>query len=226
MRKGITGVVAVVGLLSTSGVALAQGATSDAKTQLGINFALMVPQGDFERALGTNNYGVGIHSMVAIGSSPFWVGVDVLGVWYGFVVQQQPLSTTIPNVFLKVTTQDSIIGVHGLVRVLPREGVLRPYAEAVVGTKRFVTQTFVASSREELASSRNFLSDHIRSYGVGAGVQSKLSKFTALDVGVRYLRGGQATYLKVRGEGNRVVFDKFTSGTDSLTLQIGVAFKF
>ena len=134
-----------------------------------VSGVLMLPHGDFRRALGTVGYGGGFHGGVAIGSSPVSVGVDSHVLLYELGSGRD---------------HEMILTAHGLLRLFRRTPSRRPYAEALVGIKGFSIEP------NRLGTT---------SYGVGGGVQLPLKRRNGgttdeqfVEIGVRYARGGGA----------------------------------
>jgi len=214
------------------------GAASSAQAQeiqFGVDFTTVVPTGEFSKNVTNNGYGVGIQFLRSLGKKPLLLGVDAGFATYGSDEHREPISETIPELAVKVRTNNNITLTHFLFRAQPRTGNVRPYADALVGFKYLSTDTTILndSNGEELASTKN-LSDLVFSYGFGGGVQVRLGRIgrsgdISLDGKVRYLRGSRAEYLKegsVRRENGSAVFDVLTSRTDVVTVQIGVTFRF
>lgn len=203
--------------------------------QLGIDFSTVIPTGSFSDNVTNNGYGVGGQFLVGIGRSPFHLGVDAAFANYGSEEHEEPLSPTIPEITLKVKTDNNIILTHLLLRAQPRNGRVRPYADGLVGLKYLFTRTSIRNETddEELAGTTNF-SDTTFSYGFGGGVQIRLADLggggdISFDSKVRYLRGSQAEYLKkgsIRRDNGSVSFDVLSSRTDVVTLQLGITFRF
>jgi len=214
------------------------GCLSDARAQglqLGIDFTTVIPKGDFSQNITNNGYGVGGQFLVGISRLPISVGFDGAFATYGSEEHTEPISTTIPELRVKVRTNNNIAFAHLLVRAMPRHGTVRPYIDGLIGFKYLFTDTTILndSNDEELASTKN-LSDTTSSYGIGGGVQVRLGALgrrgdICLDGKVRYLAGGHADYLKkdsIRREGGNVFFDVLSSRTDVVTVGIGVTFRF
>ena len=134
-----------------------------------VSGVLMLPQGDFRRALGTIGYGGGFHGGVAIGSRPVSVGVDSHLLFYERASRRD---------------HEMILTAHGLLRFWGRTRSARPYAEALVGIKGFSIEPNRIGTT---------------SYGVGGGMQLPLKRRDAggrdeqfVEIGVRYARGGGA----------------------------------
>ena len=222
--------VSMVVLMSWSAVSSAQAQ----QFQVGLDFTTVVPTGDFSKNVTNNGYGIGGQFLVGLGRKPLLVGVDAAFATYGSDEHIESISETIPELEVKVRTNNNITLTHLLLRAQPRSGNVRPYADVLVGFKYLFTDTTILneSTDEELTSSKN-LSDLVYSYGVGGGVQVRLGRVgsgdISLDGKLRYLRGGRAEYLRegsVRRENGSVFFDVLASRTDVVTVQIGVTFRF
>ncbi len=203
--------------------------------QAGIDFTTVFPVAQFRDNVDNNGYGVGGQFLFGLGKSPVFIGADAGAAVYGTQSRREILSPSIPELTLKVTTRNNIAWTHFLVRLQSRQGRVRPYAEGLVGAKYLFTNTSITDDfdDETIASDTNF-SDTTFSAGVGAGVQILLAKTgkrsdISLDTRVRYMLGGEADYLK-KGSIIRtpvgVFFDVLSSRTDSVTLHVGVTFRF
>ncbi|HKQ80418.1 MAG TPA: hypothetical protein VJ810_42380 [Blastocatellia bacterium] len=202
--------------------------------QAGFYFTTIVPHGQFSENVTNNGYGGGGQFLVRLGPSPFLIGGDLGGVIYGSESRREPISSTIPNLQVRVRTTNNIFLAHSVLRVEPRTGLVRPYADGLIGLKYLYTRTSISdiSDDDDIASNTD-LSDTSLSYGFGGGLHIPLTKGPEsrilLDMNVRYLRGSQAEYLKkgsIRQENGQAVFDVLSSRTDAIAVQIGVTFRF
>jgi len=202
--------------------------------QAGGYFTTVIPRGAFKENVSNNGYGGGGQFLVRLGPSPFLTGGDAGGVVYGSESRREPISSTIPNLQVRVRTSNNIFLAHFLLRVQPRKGLVRPYADGLIGLKHLYTRTSISdiSDDEDIASNTD-LSDTTLSYGFGGGIQIALSqkgeRAILLDGNVRYLRGSQAEYLKkgsIRQVNGQAFFDVLSSRTDVIAVQIGVTFRF
>ena len=100
-----------------------------------------------------------------IAESPGWVGAEVGDIRYGSETRSVPLSLTLPDVLVNVNINNSIVYTHGLVRILPSTGPMRPYVEELVGVGYIATRTSVAARN---LTSTNF-DDWMLNMGGGAG---------------------------------------------------------
>lgn len=230
-------------LLGLAALLLAPFAANDAAAQVnglgGISLNLAIPQGELSDQLDAVGFGGNIWGGVRFGQSPLIVGLDGGYVIYGSDRRNVPFSTTVPGVFVDVVTTSNIASGHLLARLQPATGKLRPYGDALVGFKYFFTETRVESERFDddapIASSTNF-DDVALSYGLGGGLEVDLFETTdssgstsvfALNLGARYLWGGNAEYVAgVRDNGNRLDLDTRRSETDLLYIVLGMTISF
>jgi hypothetical protein len=220
-------------LIGGATIVQAQSQSKD-RVHLGAYFLTVVPRGEFSDNLTSNSYGGGVQGLVRIGSTPFMIGGDLALVIYGYESRREPISTTIPDVRVRVNTSNFIFAPHFVLRAQPRSGAIRPYIDGLIGLKYLWTETSIPdlSSEDNSVSDIN-LSDTAFSYGFGGGLQIPLTKGresrVVLDMGVRYLRGGRAEYLRegsIREVDGLVVYDVLSSRTDVLTVQAGVTIRF
>ena len=218
---------------ATRGALAQQDEQTDA--QVGINFLMGFPQGEFEENVDETGLGIAGDILYSPSRFPFGVGISVGYMTYGSESRREPFSTTIPDVEVEVNTKNNVVLFHFLFRTQLKQGPIRPYAEGLIGFNYLFTETSIedVDDREEVASSNN-LDDGVFSYGGGGGVMVKLysgvgdegHRFSILlDLRMRYIAGGKAEYLKegsIRRAGGRVEFDVLESRTDILTGQIGV----
>jgi hypothetical protein len=201
---------------------------------LGVYFTTLVPRGEFSENITNNGYGGGGQFLIRLGDSPFLVGGDAGAVVYGSETRREPISTTIPNLQVRVRTSNNIFLAHSLFRVQPRTGPVRPYVDGLVGLKYLFTRTSISDDFDgQVIASDTDLSDTTFSYGVGGGIQVPIAKTgkwaIMLDGGARYLRGSRARYLKkgsIRELDGRAFYDVLSSRTDVVSVQIGVTFRF
>ena len=206
--------------------------------QAGGGFAVVFPQGDFKDHLDNEGYGfsglISIEmprSFLSIGSS---FGVMI----YGRETRREPFSTTIPDVTVEVETRNLLITGHFHLRAQPTTGVVRPYVDGLFGLHYLMTDTSIESREQDVASDTNW-DDATSSYGGGGGVmffvysregvmQGERLEIS-VDIGVHYLKGGEAEYLKegsIKRQNGSVIYELEQSGTDILMSYIGVSVLF
>jgi len=213
-------------------------AFSQTNFQGGLNFALGLPQGEFNDKVNENGYGLGGNFFYSPSSSLLGIGISMGYMNYGSESRREPFSSTIPDVFVKVTTTNNIVQGHLILRAQTKRGTIHPYLDGLVGFNYLFTETKIEdedNGGEEIASSTNF-DDAVFSYGIGGGLATNLYTSPAgkkwsisLDLGAHYVLGGEAEYLKkgsIRRENGSVVYDIIKSNTDLLVTHIGVVFEF
>ncbi|BDQ03001.1 hypothetical protein [Ignavibacterium sp.] len=205
----------------------------------GLNLTLAIPSGEFKEKV--DNLGFGLSGNINFISpkpkSPFGVGLNLGYIVYGSESRREPLSTTIPDVFVNIDRTNSLLNFHLLFTVGLPTGRIRPYIEGLFGGSYIYTTTSVKSqgTGEEFASSTNF-DDWAWSYGAGGGFAILLSgdpntdqNTIYLDLKGRYLFGSEAEYLKqgsVKIQNGQVSYDVSRSKTDLITVHAGVIFYF
>jgi Outer membrane protein beta-barrel domain len=251
MRSLVPAVVAAAVLLGS-----AVPGRAEAPFEGNISFLLGLPQGEFADQVERNGYGIAGHGIYSFGGGPVGIGASIGYLVYGSETRQEPFSPSIPEVTVDVTTTNSILQGHLMMRVHRRTGRLRPYGDALLGFQYLGTETSIRdedSPGEDIASSTNF-DDTTVSYGLGGGLKILLYAPSSepdedeeayegeeagekenplrgvfLDLGVRWLQGGQAQYLKegsIRREGETLEYDVSESTTDLLTVHIGASLTF
>ncbi|PAP75795.1 hypothetical protein [Rubrivirga marina] len=203
-----------------------------------------VPQGSFADALGTAGGGLAVGAFYNVPRSPVAVGLEGTVALYGYERREVPLSLTIPDVRVGVTTSNNLAQGLAVLRLQVPGGAVRPYVDGVAGLTYLFTETSVGdddhygSGYGEPLSSVNY-DDLAFTTGAGLGVQVRLGSFdtdegrpgsVSLDARVRYLSGTEATFL---GRGD---IDRFRDGTirvyprrsrtDFLAPHLGVTFTF
>ncbi len=208
----------------------------------GLSFMIGVPQGDFGDQVDNLGFGGSLYGAFGPASSPILVGADLGFLIYGHERRSEPFSTTIPDVTVDVTTSNNLVSGHLFARLQPANGAFRPYLDALFGFKYLFTETSIDSEgfndgNGNVASSTNF-DDTAVSYGFGGGVQIQVydgannpdaPAAVYIELGGRYLLGGEADYLKegsIRRENGRVAFDVTRSRTDLMTVNLGVGIRF
>jgi hypothetical protein len=209
------------------------------KFQGGLDFMVGVPKGAFKQNLQRNGYGASGHIGFAPEQNPFLVGIEVGYLNYGSESRREPFSTTIPDVTVDVNTTNNFLAMHFTLRIQPNIGNFRPYIDGLIGGNYLFTTTKIENTNnlsQEVASSTN-VSDWAFSYGGGGGILIRVysreeggkNQEFLLDLGVRYIVGGELQYLKegsIRRENGRVTYDILQSRTDLMGFLIGVAFRF
>ncbi|MES2765873.1 MAG: hypothetical protein V4642_08400 [Bacteroidota bacterium] len=213
--------------------------------QAGLGLILGLPRNEFRDNVTNPGFGIGGHIGYAPNKMPLMFGVEFDYMAYGMETTKVPFNeSTTGRVNVDLQTTNSIVSGHLFSRLQPATGLLRPYVDALVGFNYLNTSSSVNDeySDQSIASSINF-QDGAFSYGAGAGVMFKIldgnlgedqmgeTHFgtTLLDFRVRYMKGGEAEYLKrgsIKEDPNdktKVTYDVYKSRTDMLTFRLGVA---
>jgi len=210
--------------------------------QAGLNFSLGFPQNEFSENVDNIGFGLSGHFGYQIPRSPVTIGSTLGFLIYGRESRKEPLSPTIPDIIVDVVTTNNIFTGHLLMRIQPfaSDAAIKPYLEGLFGFHYLWTETKIEDWNDDDAdiSSKNY-DDAAMSYGGGAGLmirvyqgqKEKSDGFYSIniDIGVRYLFGGEAAYLKkgdiIRDNG-KVIYSPSQSTTDLMTTTVGVTFNF
>ena len=193
-----------------------------------------LPQADFKNEINRAGLGIGFTGGVQLKGSPFHVGAKFGFMNYGIDRRNTPLSSTIPDLSVRVENQYNMIQGHGFVRVTPPSGPFRPYIEGLAGFNYLFTQTAIyeRGTFEEKLTDTNF-DDTAFSYGLGGGFKvllySDAGSNVYLDARANYLFGNSANYLKkgsITVENGQAYYDVYRSATDLLLIQIGASITF
>jgi hypothetical protein len=207
--------------------------------QVSCNFALGFPQAEFKQ--NAERLGVGGSGLFTyrIAKSPISVGTSFSIMVYGTESRSESFSDTIQDVWVNVRTRNYLLTGYFLLRIQPREGALRPYVDGMIGFNHLWTETGVYDPEwieyNKIASNVQ-ISDWALSGGFGGGImfqlfgwqQKSLSRLY-LDVGIRYLKGGEALYMTRNSrhyDGNDIYYTYDRSATDMITSYIGFVFSF
>ncbi len=208
------------------------------EAEFGLNLQLGLPQGPFQDQL--DEIGFGIHGMAGylIPNTPVMLGLDAGFLTFGTDRRDEPLSSNIPDVRVRVENSYNMANFNFLVRLTGRDAHFRPYADFLVGFNYLFTDSVVRSrggSQEEVFRDTNF-DDFTLSYGVGAGMRFMVWDVSGtgqgqgrlyINTGARYMAGGKAEYIQpgsITTEGGELDFDVSRSRTDLLSFHLGVTF--
>ena len=232
---------AALAALAVLGLGFSGPVCAEERFETGFRFLLGFPSGEFRRNLDRTGLGADFSFAYHIPRTIVSAGLSFGFLIYGSESRDEPLSSTIPDLIVKVTTTNSLLLGHIFIRVQPRTGFLRPYLEGLAGFHYLTTDTSIRGHDEwgDALSSNNF-NDTAFSAGLGGGTKLTLLQVRQpdrtdrafsidLDLGVRWLRGGKAEYLKkgsVHRENGVVTYDVYKSRTDLWLAGLGLSFSF
>jgi hypothetical protein len=202
--------------------------------EVSIEGLIGIPQADFRNEINRAGLGIGLTGGYQFPRSPVQVGAKFGFMNYGIDRRNAPLSTTIPDITVRVENQYNIVQGHSYLRLTPPSGPFRPYIEGLAGFNYLFTQTAIyeRGSNEEKLTDTNF-DDTAFSYGLGGGFKVLLYADAGsnmyLDMRANYMFGNSATYLKkgsIAIENGQAYYDAYRSATDMLLLQVGVSITF
>ena len=209
----------------------AAGAPGLRRFRLDPRFAAGVPLGTFGDNVGAS-VGGAIDFSARLGGTPVSVGAAFDYLRYGTETRRIALFPALPEVVSDVNTSNNIFWTHALVRVQPRTGRLRPYAEGLLGFSYAYTSTS-ANLGDEAGASTTHLGDYAPSLGVGGGVTILLvsgrDAGLSLNLGLRYLAVGELSYLTkgaIHRDESGATFEPTRSPVNLVSPQIGVAVGF
>lgn len=197
-----------------------------------LNLFLGLPQGDFDENVDRISVGINGSAAFPIPGTFVQLGMELGAMTFGTDSRKERFSSTIP-ITVRVDTDYNIVNGHLFMR-FESHGNIRPYLDVLYGFNYLFTETHVRDRDDfdDIASDTNY-DDWAVSYGAGGGIKFKVyeSAGTAvlINLKARYLKGGEATYLKPGSAELRngdLYFDQETSTTDLLSIHVGAAFKF
>ena len=220
------------------------------KFEIGADFSIGSPQGEFGDTVDRNGYGFAVKGLYKPGILPFYIGLQLGYLQYGSTARTEQFSPEIPEVDVRVQTTNNIFTSHLLVRFIREFGRIMPYCEGLLGVNYFFTHSSVENEQfgNYPVFTTNNQDDSALSYGIGAGTMLKLYTFKPdsfkrrnseehvkdgvqllLNLNIQYLKGGKADYLRegsIIHNGQDVTYDVKTSTTDLLSYQMGIVFSF
>lgn len=210
-----------------------------------IDFNIGAPQADFNDQLDRVGVGIGFTAGYQFRESPFMLGFDFGFMNFGVDRRDEPLSSTIPDLTVRVENSYNLVNGNIVLRAMTQEATVRPYLEGLVGFNYFYTQTTIRErgfAEEEVLRDTNF-DDFALNYGFGGGAmfrvwrnrdssndaEANLIQSVYINLSSRYLFGNEAEYLKegsIATDNGQVTYDISRSKTDLLYFKLGVGFKF
>ena len=211
-----------------------------------IDLNVGVPQAEFSDQLDRGGIGVGFNAGYQFANTPFMLGIDFGFMNFGVDEREEPLSSTIPDLTVRVKNSYNLLNGDIVLRAMTKEAVVRPYLEGLFGFNYFFTQTTISErgfGNEDVLSDTNF-EDFSLNYGFGGGTMFRVWRnnnessnpleanpvqSVYINISARYLFGNEAEYLQegsIATDNGTVTYDISRSETDLLYLKLGVGFRF
>jgi hypothetical protein len=225
-------------LLLIGAIAIPAAAQNREQTRftLGGSFIVAQPKEDFRLNVG-NGYGAnGTVIYHLLRSGLVNLRLDFSGVQYDSEKKSVPISPTIGGrILVDMTTRNSILAFGWGPELAAPAGRIRPYVNAEYSRLFFRTTTSLEgiddSSDELVANTTNF-SDGVGAWVFGGGLRLPLGKVSSpaqLDLGLRYYRGGEASYLRegsiIDNPDGSITINPLTSRTPFLMYSVGIQFR-
>jgi hypothetical protein len=219
----------------TASIASAQIPDLPTRFTIGGNFIISEPKEGFRQNVG-NGFGAGGGVMYnVLQSGLLGLRFDVSGVSYGKETKRVPISNTIGSrILVDLTTRNTITTLSWGPELAKPSGRIRPYINAGYSRLFFRTTSSIAgsdSSEDSGISTTNY-KDGTGAWVYGGGLRFSLGRSTSpvsLDLGLRYHRGGSASYLR---EGSiqdnpdgSITITPLSSQTPFVVYSVGVKFR-
>ncbi|UCF21034.1 MAG: hypothetical protein JSU87_06510 [Gemmatimonadota bacterium] len=195
----------------------------------GFQFMWAEPQGEFAYFVD-NSFGIGAHGVFNLGrQSAFGIRLDGSLVLYGHEHYSQPLSPTIPRVWVDVTTDNIIASGFIGPQITAGHGALRPYVHGGFGFSYFSTYSSVHGDPfyDPIASSTHF-DDWTPALTGGGGLYLALSRTVLIDLSAQYVHNGRVRYIPEGGvyedRFGWVWYDLVESEADMWIWKLGLSF--
>ena len=228
-------------ILLTSSVPV-QAQDMPASLQAGLGLLGGFPSGGFGNNITNPGIGISGHIGYRFPQSPVILGLDMSYMIYGHESRNERFSTTIPDVSVRVVTDNNILMTNLFLRLQPREGPFRPYIDGLFGFHYLFTKTSIRDIpdpfSDDIASSINF-SDVAFTYGGSVGFmievydgRSERTQFNrsvrtvSIDFRLRYLDGAEASYLNrgdVLRQSGQTALNISRSDTNIITVFVGAS---
>ncbi len=220
-------------------------ASAQVRPEFSFGLLLGNPSGAFADNVSATGIGFNLMSGIRLPESPVFLGLEIGYLNYGHDRRSEAFNDAIPDVRVDVVTNNNILLGNFLLRLQPTAGKIRIYMDALVGFKYLWTETAVRHATDwigyRIADYVNF-DDWALSYGIGVGAaiglwerglegdsgKARLSG-VHLDLGLRYLLGTEAEYLKegsIQRVGDQVTFQPDRSKTDMIHPYLRVRISF
>ncbi len=206
---------------------------------VGVHFQVGVPQGEFADAYDQIGFGGDLDLYFRLSPNlPVYAGLNLS--LLGLEQFRRDFKVPLPGGFLqdyRLRVGSNIFSGYGGLRLMPSAGVMRPYAEGLIGFKNFYRskrlQQQPVNSNEWQEVDTETDGEWTLGYGGSAGVLFFFNSWLALDLKCSYLIGKEVRFYKLQDPVDPVafeddpfsVFDPVRATTNMVIPQIGVVFK-
>lgn len=194
----------------------------------GVEFG--VPLGEFNFTWGNTTAGLSGNISIPMRTLPLEFGYDFA---WGRMGSESSAEQAQGNILgartgRKVEVNSNIYGHHGLIRLNPLRGKVRPYGEVLLGARNFVTRSTVSTADGMTSDERD--GTWTGSYGWAVGAMYGIGRQVYVEGRVERLFSGEVSYvdpstIQIAGDGV-ISYEKLSSRTDALQIQLGVGLRF
>lgn len=189
-----------------------------------------VPIGEFDHTWGSNVFGISANIAMPMRTLPLEFGYDFSWGRMGseYSAPRAPGGLLSTSAQRSVEVKSNVYGHHGLARLNPLRGNIRPYGEVLLGARNFVTRSMVSTETGVTDDERD--GAWVTSYGWAVGLMYGIGRQIFVEGRVERLFSGKVDYVDPRtieiGTDGRVTYEKLNSRTESLQVQVGVGLRF
>lgn len=219
-------------------VSFAQPVDARGAIRAGGNLTIGLPVGEFGENVDRIASGLSGYAVFGLGEMPLGVGGS-----FGFLTQgsERIGRMQIGPYVGDMVTRNKVLTVHGLVRFQGAGDGFAPYADLLVGFRRFYTTTEIRIGFDVPDIDMD-ADEWVLSYGVGGGLSYRVYESVGngesdsgghslcVDGGVRYLLGSEADEIvdidSVTVIDGRIGFNTISSRTEMVTIHVGISFLF
>lgn len=217
---------ACISMAQNDGTSIWQGRS----TTLGGGVEIGVPLGEFDFTWGNTTTGLSATLALPMRNLPLELGYDFAWGRMGSeqTVEQAPGNILAGPTGRRVDVASDVFGHHALLRLDPLRGRLRPYGDVMFGARNFITRSTVTTPQGLTDDERD--GEWTTSYGWAVGAMYGMGRLLFLEGRVERLFNGRVSYvdpstIEIASDGT-VSYEKLSSRTDALMIQLGVGLRF
>jgi hypothetical protein len=189
-----------------------------------------IPLGEFAFTWGNTTAGLSANISIPMRTLPLEFGYDFA---WGRMGSESSAEQAQGNILgarsgRSVEVRSNVFGHHGLVRLNPLRGKVRPYGDVLFGARNFVTRSTVSTAGGVSSDERD--GTWVSSYGWAVGAMYGIGRQVYVEGRVERLFSGKVSYvdpntIAIANDGT-VSYQKLTSRTDALQIQLGIGLRF